>query len=288
MPLTSTAELIDAARRDACGLGSFNVIMLEHAEAIASAAERTGLPALLQISQNAVGYHGRLAPLARACVEICEASTAALGLHFDHVTSEALLHQAADAGFTSVMFDASRLEYADNVAATASAAAWAHSHGLWFEAELGEVGGKDGAHAPGVRTDPDEAAAFVAETAVDGLAVAVGSSHAMVRQEARIDLDLVGRLARAVAVPLVLHGSSGVPDDQLAAAVRAGIVKVNVGTALNVSFTGAVRSGLVDREVVDPRKYLTPARKAMSDSVESVLRVLASGHDPASDAVTDT
>jgi fructose-bisphosphate aldolase class II len=275
MPLTSTTELVATARAEHRGLGSFNVITLEHAEAIATAAERTGLPALLQISENAVAYHGGLAPLARACVEVCSASTAALGLHLDHVTDETLLHQAADAGFTSVMLDASRLSYGDNVAATRSAAEWAHAQGLWFEAELGEVGGKDGAHAPGVRTDPGQAAAFVAETGVDGLAVAVGSSHAMVRQEAVLDLELVRRLAQAVPVPLVLHGSSGVPAEQLAEAVAAGIVKVNVGTALNISFTGAVREGLADPALVDPRKYLTAARAAMTASVEAMLCVLA-------------
>ena len=277
MPLTSTTELVAAARAGHRGLGSFNVITLEHAEAVATAAERTGLPALLQISENAVAYHGGLVPLARACVEICAASTAALGLHLDHVTDEALLHQAADAGFTSVMLDASRLAYVDNVAATRSAAAWAHEQGLWFEAELGEVGGKDGAHAPGVRTDPAQAAAFVAEPGVDGLAVAVGSSHAMVRQEAVLDLELVRRLTQAVPVPLVLHGSSGVPTRQLTDAVAAGIVKVNVGTALNVSFTTAVRAGLADQALVDPRKYLAAARAAMTAAVESMLSVLAAG-----------
>lgn len=275
MPLTSTTELVAAARAEHRGLGSFNVITLEHAEAIATAAERTGLPALLQVSENAVAYHGGLAPLARACVEVCSASTAALGLHLDHVTDETLLHQAAAAGFTSVMLDASQLSYGDNVAATRSAAEWAHAQGLWFEAELGEVGGKDGAHAPGVRTDPGQAAAFVAETGVDGLAVAVGSSHAMVRQEAVLDLELVRRLAQAVPVPLVLHGSSGVPARQLTEAVAAGIVKVNVGTALNISFTGAVREGLADPALVDPRKYLTAARAAMTASVEAILSVLA-------------
>lgn len=275
MPLTSTTELVAAARAGHRGLGSFNVITLEHAEAIATAAERTGLPALLQVSENAVAYHGGLAPLARACVEVCSASTAALGLHLDHVTDETLLHQAADAGFTSVMLDASRLSYDDNVAATRSAAEWAHDRGLWFEAELGEVGGKDGAHAPGVRTDPGQAAAFVAETGVDGLAVAVGSSHAMVRQEAVLDLELVRRLAQAVPVPLVLHGSSGVPAGQLTEAVAAGIVKVNVGTALNISFTGAVREGLADPALVDPRKYLSAARAAMTASVAAMLTVLA-------------
>jgi len=277
MPLTSTADLVDQARSDRHALGAFNVIALEHAEAIAAAAEQTGLPALLQVSENAVAYHGGLAPLARACVEVCEASSAPLGLHLDHVTSEELLHQAAAAGFTSVMFDASRLNYVANVAATRSAARWAHDHGLWFEAELGEVGGKDGAHAPGVRTDPGEARSFVAATGADGLAVAVGSSHAMVRQEAVLDVALIEELARAVPVPLVLHGSSGVPYGQLAQAVTAGITKVNVGTALNIAFTQAIRESLADDALVDPRRYLALARTAMTEAVATVLTTLSPG-----------
>jgi fructose-bisphosphate aldolase class II len=275
MPLVRTADLIDDARRSGRGLGSFNVISIEHAEAIAMGAQRAQLPALLQISENAVAYHGQLLPLAAACREIAQSSPASLAIHLDHVTDEELLHRAADAGVSSVMFDASTFDYDTNVAVTASAANWAHTHGLWFEAELGEVGGKDGAHAPGVRTDPEEAATFVGQTQADGLTVAVGSSHAMMHREARLDLDLIRSLADAVPVPLVLHGSSGVPYDQLGGAVVAGMVKINVGTALNIAFTGAVRQALQDPDLVDPRKYLAAARDAMADTVEEVLRVLA-------------
>jgi fructose-bisphosphate aldolase class II len=156
-------------------------------------------------------------------------------------------------------------------------AQWAHANGLWLEAELGEVGGKDGVHAPGVRTDPQQARAFVEQTGVDALAVAVGSSHAMTQRTADLDLDLIARLRAAVPVPLVLHGSSGVPDGVLHAAVAAGIVKVNVGTALNVAFTGALRARLhVDERVVDPRKYLVPARAEMAAEVHRLLELLHS------------
>jgi fructose-bisphosphate aldolase class II len=163
---------------------------------------------------------------------------------------------------------------------TAEAAELAHRAGLWVEAELGYVGGKPdqpaSAHALGVRTDPEEAAAYVAATGVDGLAVAVGSSHAMATRSARLDIDLVGRLRAAVPVPLVLHGSSGVPDDELRRAVTAGIVKVNVGTALNIAMTSAVRAVLgQDPDLVDPRKYLGPARDAIAATVRSVLDVVA-------------
>jgi fructose-bisphosphate aldolase class II len=174
------------------------------------------------------------------------------------------------------MFDASRLDYDENVAATAAVAAYAHERGVAVEAELGEIGGKDGAHAPGVRTDPDEAAAFVAATGVDALAVAVGSSHAMTAREASLDLALIARLRAALPVPLVLHGSSGVPDETIAAAIAAGMTKINVSTHLNGFFTRAVREYLDSHpDVVDSRKYIAAGRTALSGEAERMLRLFA-------------
>lgn len=277
MPTATTREIVDEARQAGTGVGAFNVITLEHAEAIVTAAERAGRPVILQLSQNAVRFHhGRLQPVAAAMARVAAAAAVPVSLHLDHIDDEELLHQAADAGFSSVMFDASTRPYAENVRATRTAAEWAHRQGLWAEAELGEVGGKDGAHAPGVRTDPGEAADYVAATGVDGLAVAVGSSHAMISRTAVLDLQLVAALRRAVPVPLVLHGSSGVPDDQLRAAVRRGIVKVNIGTALNVAYTGAVREILAQPgHPTDPRTYLRAARDAVTGTAVHLIEVLA-------------
>ena len=273
MALVPTGQLVKPGR----GIGAFNVITLEHAEAIVAGAEAAGLPVILQISENAVKFHGgRLGPLAAATGAVARASTVDCALHLDHVESVELLHQAPGHGFSSVMFDASKLEYEANVAATKSAAEFAHGHGLWLESELGEVGGKDGAHAPGARTDPAEAAAFVAATGVDALAVAVGSSHAMTSRDAALDHDLIAALKAAVAVPLVLHGSSGVGDDELRRAVAGGLVKINVGTALNLAFSASVRESLgADAKLVDPRKYLTPAREAMAATVAHFLKVVS-------------
>jgi fructose-bisphosphate aldolase class II len=276
MPLIPTGELVAQARADGRGIGAFNAICLEHAEAIAMGAEAVGQSAIIQISENAVKFHRRqLGPLALACAQVARESSAALALHLDHVEDIELLHQAADFGFGSVMYDGSTLPYSDNVAATRDAVQWGHANGVWVESELGEVGGKDGAHAPGVRTDPTEAASFVAATGVDGLAVAVGSSHAMLDRSAALDHPLIAEIAAAVGIPLVLHGSSGVPDEELRQAVAAGMVKINVGTALNIAFTGAVRGCLdVDAKVVDPRKYIAPGREAMAEVVAHFLRVL--------------
>jgi fructose-bisphosphate aldolase class II len=277
MPLARTADLMAAAHRAGAGLLAFNVITLEHAEAIVAGAERTGRPVILQISENAVKFHhGQLAPIAAAATAVAEATTVPVAVHLDHVEDEDLLYAAAGTGASSAMFDASKLDYQANVAATRAAADWAHERGLFLEAELGEVGGKDGAHAPGVRTDPAEAAAFVAATGVDALAVAVGSSHAMSVRTAALDFDLISQLRSAVPVPLVLHGSSGVADEDLRKAVSAGITKINVGTLLNIRFTAGVRAHLADDDTVtDPRRYLTPARAAVTDTVAAMLTAVA-------------
>jgi fructose-bisphosphate aldolase class II len=268
------ADAVAAGR----AVAAFNVVTLEHAEAIVTGAERAGRGVILQLSENAVKFHGgAYRPLLLACRELAASASVPLALHFDHIESEALadaiISDAADLGAGSLMVDASQHEYAENVAVTARLAHRAHIADLWVEAELGRVGGKDGAHAPGVRTDPDEAAAFVAATAVDGLAVAVGSSHAMSSQTASLDIELIALLAAAVPVPLVLHGSSGVPDAALLEAVGAGIRKVNIGTALNVAGTAALRETLGSS--VDPRAALAAARSAMSSVVEHYVELLS-------------
>ncbi len=278
MPLTPTGEILAAARSAGEGVGALNVIQLEHAEAIAAGATAADRPVLLQISENCVRYHGALRPLALAARAVAETAAVPVGLHLDHAESAELVEEAVELGFTSVMFDASRLDYADNVARTAEVTRRCHAAGVFVEAELGEIGGKDGAHAPGVRTDPGEAAPFVADTGVDALAVAVGSTHAMTSRDAALDEELITTLRDAVPVPLVLHGSSGVSDDGLARAVDAGMTKINVATHFNHVFTRAVRDYLAEHpDVVDTRKYLGVARAAMAEEVTRLVRLLARG-----------
>ncbi|MYS15810.1 class II fructose-bisphosphate aldolase [Streptomyces sp. SID4982] len=281
MPLTTTGELITRAARLRTAVAAFNIITLEHVEAVISGAEAADAPVVLQVSENAVKFrNGHLQPLARAAVCAAEQAAVAVALHLDHVQSDDLLRRAPDAGFSSVMYDAARLPYAENLAATHAAADWAHTRGLWIEAELGQIGGKDGrppldAHAPGARTDPAEARDFVARTGVDALAVAVGSTHAMTTRTASLDHALLERLSAQLSVPLVLHGSSGVPDDELVKAVEGGIGKVNVGTVLNTALTRAVRDHLGRHpEAVDPRGYLAGGRTAMADEVARIIRLL--------------
>lgn len=272
-------DVLGTAAEAGHGLGAFNVFSLEHAEAIVGGAEQAGTPVVLQLSQNAVRYHGSLRPIALATLALAEAAAVPAVVHLDHATDVALVHEAVALGVGSVMFDGSALPYADNVAATAEVVAHGHAHGVDVEAELGEVGGKDGVHAPGARTRPDEAVAFVAATGVDALAVAVGSSHAMTERLARLDLELIKEIRAVVGVPLVLHGSSGVDDHEIVRAVAAGMTKINIATHLNHVFTNEVRAVLADRPgLVDSRKYLGPAREAMAAEVARLLRLLLTSH----------
>jgi len=175
--LVPLREPLVQARDAGRGLGAFNVVHLEHAEALVGAAEDTGLPVVLQVSENAVRFHGSLAPLALATRALGERASVPVVLHLDHAVSVELVQEALDLGFTSVLFDGSRLDDATNRATTREVVARCHARGVDVEAELGEIGGKDGAHAPGVRTDPGDAHEFVAATLVDGLAVAVGPAE---------------------------------------------------------------------------------------------------------------
>jgi fructose-bisphosphate aldolase, class II len=275
------AEIVGPARAAGRGAAAFNVIGIEHAEAIVAAAEGTGAAVILQVSENCVGYHGALAPIGAGVLAVAQAAAVPVAVHLDHATSAELIRAAVRLGFGSVMYDGSRLPYADNVATTAALADWCHDQGSWIEAELGEIGGKDGVHAPGARTDPGEAASFAAAAGVEALAVAVGSSHAMQTRDAVLDLDLIRRIRAAVPVPLVLHGSSGVPDESLQAAVRAGLTKINIATQLNKVFTGAVRGCLAaDDTVTDPRRYLAAGRDAIAAEVARLLGVLGEGRCP--------
>ncbi|WP_409180973.1 ketose-bisphosphate aldolase [Amycolatopsis sp. VS8301801F10] len=269
-------RLLTAARERGSAVGAFNVIMLEHAEAITEGAEQAGLPVILQISENCVRYHGGLAPITVASREIARRASVDVLVHLDHIEDLSLIREGIELGVDSVMYDGSRLPYPENLRTTREIADLCHDAGVAVEAELGEVGGKDGVHAPGARTDPAEAADFAAATGVDALAVAVGTSHAMVERTAQVDRTLVARLRDTVPVPLVLHGSSGLSDEELRGAVASGMTKVNISTHLNGLFTRSVRQFLEEQpDAVDPRKYVRLGRTAVASETARLLRLLA-------------
>ena len=278
MPLATMGEIIGPARAAGRGVGAFNVIGIEHAEAIVTGAEAAGAPVVLQISENCAAYHGALEPIARACLAVARAAAVPVAVHLDHASGAELVRAASAFGLGSVMYDASRLPYARERPG--------HRRGRRVVPRPGRLGRggarrgrRQGRRAlPAARTDPDQAAGFVADTGVDALAVAVGSSHAMLTKDAVLDLGLIARLRRAVGVPLVLHGSSGVPDEDLAAAIRAGLTKINIATQLNKVFTAAVRDYLsAEPAVVDPRRYGSAGRDAIAPEVARLLGVLEGG-----------
>ncbi|MEO8221373.1 MAG: class II fructose-bisphosphate aldolase [Specibacter sp.] len=276
MALTNTRDIMNLAAQSGIGQGAFNVIHLETIEGLIGGAEAAGRPVILQISENCAKFHGGLEPVALATLAAARRASVPVAVHLDHAEDEALAYEAVDLGFGSIMYDGAHFEYEQNVEVTARVAAYAHARGVYVEAELGKVGGKDGAHAPGVLTDPTEAAAFVAATGVDALAVAVGSSHAMTERSAALNLVRIAELKAALDVPLVLHGSSGVSDEIIVAAIAAGMTKINVSTHLNGFFTRAVREYLdANPAVVDSRKYLGAGRTALVPEVARLLNLFA-------------
>jgi len=275
MSRTNAGKLVLAAKSSGTAVGAFNVILLEHTEALVAGAEHAKLPVILQISENCVSYHKALKPISVATIAIAESASVPVSVHLDHAESEDLVKEALDLGYDSVMFDGSKLTYADNVAASARMAALCKRYGATLEVEIGEVGGKDGVHAPGVRTNPLEAKAFAEATGADLVAVAVGSSHAMTTRDATLDFDLIAEIAKTVGVPLVLHGSSGVSDPDLQKAVKAGMSKINIATHLNNVFTHEIREALgANPKLVDPRKYIAPGRDAVAAEVARLLTLL--------------
>jgi fructose-bisphosphate aldolase class II len=275
MSRTTAAKLVAEKVNSSTAIGAFNVILLEHAEALVMGAEKSQLSLILQISENCVKYHGALKPISVATIAIAEASSLPISVHLDHAESEELVKQALDLGYDSVMFDGSKLSYKENVQASQRMRVLCDSYGATLEVEIGEVGGKDGVHAPGIRTKPAEAKDFADETGANLIAVAVGSSHAMSTRDASLDFQLIRDIAAEVKIPLVLHGSSGVSDADLQEAVRAGMRKINIATHLNGIFTDRVRAELDKNPLLtDPRKYIGQSREDVSDEVARLLKLL--------------
>jgi len=271
MPLRTPADIL----RTQNSVLAVNVVTLEHAQAFIKASEETSVGIILQISENAVKYHSGLSGIGKAMLDLAEGATTKVSVHLDHATERSLVTEAMELGFNSVMFDGSKLEIGENIEQTAHVVQQAKLLGVWVEAEIGEIGGKDGVHAPGVKTSVADAKSFYESCLVDGLAIAVGSSHAMQEKTATLDTQRIEEIAEVLPIPLVLHGSSGVSNEQLLKAVKAGIKKVNISTELNRVFTTSIRKNLNnDQNMVDPRKYLGPARDEIANAVSEYLRLI--------------
>jgi len=281
MTLQNVLPWIRLAQQKGWAVGAFNMNTLEQAQAIASAAQAEGAPAIMQVSHRALTYIGSgneiqgLQYIAAIGKIAAESTTVPVALHLDHGTENEVL-QALALGFTSVMFDGDEYPYAENLAITKRLCETAHSVGACMEAEVGEVPKPDGKEfdkSAIALTQPDEAAQFAEATGVDTLAVALGSVHGLKTKQISLDLKRLAAIRSRVSTPLVLHGSSGVSDDDIKQGIAMGLCKVNVATQLNQAFTDAVR-GVLNRDggVVDPRKYLAPGRDAQTEIVRERIR----------------
>jgi fructose-bisphosphate aldolase class II len=239
-------------------------------------------PFIFGVSEGALKYMG-----IEFTVAIAEAAAKKSGLpialHLDHGSSFEVAMKCIRAGFSSVMFDGSHYDFEENIRLTKEVVKAAHAMGVSVEGELGTIGGvEDDISVDAENANlakPEEAIRFYEETGVDCLAIAVGTAHGMYAGEPNIRFDIIQQVSRAIPVPVVLHGGSGVPDGMIIQAIAAGVGKINVNTENQVACTEAIRQVLLkDSKVYDPRKYLTPARKAMIDVVRSKMVLFGSSN----------
>ncbi len=271
MPLTSSLPLVEAAFQRRRAVLACNVTTLEMAQGVVAAAEAAGRPLILQFNRAGLAHLG--GPIMAAAISraLAEASPMPIALHLDHADTLAELEAAARAGFTSLMLDGSSLPLAKHRPLARAARRLANRWGLPLEAELGHVSGTEAGVTLGAPhlTDPDAAAAFVRETAVDILAVSIGNVHGAAPPGLRLDLARLAAIHAVVPRPLVLHGASGVPEAMLGRAVALGVAKINVGTALHGAFQSTLRDALLAGR--DARAALAAARDAVRDVTIGLL-----------------
>lgn len=275
--LDQGTESLRAAALDRRALGAFTVYHLETAVAVVRAAERRGVPVILQASRGCFDDVGR-AELSTMMLGVARAATSPVGVHLDHSTDLDEIAACVRLGYTSVMYDGSSREFEENVAMTAQAVEIAREGGVWIEGELGAVGGLEdssGGAGGGALTDPAKAQEFVRRTGVDALAVAVGNVHGATDTPPHLDLDRLEEISSLVDIPLVLHGASGLPPTTVNAAVRRGVAKVNVNAELRGGYLNAVAGPHVGDDLRPVRRHVI---SVISGIVDQTLHTL--GSDP--------
>ena len=301
--LVNPKEQLARARREGWALGGFNVFDLESARAVIQAGAEQRAPLLLQTSEGAVKHIG-LGHAVSIVRSLAEESPAPVALHLDHGKSEALARAAVDAGYTSVMIDASRRTYDENARETAHIVEYAHARGVHVEAELGTLGGIEDLGEQATRsmlTDPDQAVRFARETGVDALAIAIGTSHGAYKfkGEPHLDLERLKDIAARIPQPIVLHGASSMPEEAVALAERygaklpaargippelirqavaLGVAKVNTDSDLRLAALGRLRRVLVERpDIFNLYELMGELEAAMR--TETALRIRMLGSD---------
>lgn len=279
MPLVTSKELMLDAQKNGYAIGAFNVENMEMVQAVVAAAEALRSPVILQTTPGTLKYASPEMFYANVAAA-AKAAKIPVVMHLDHGSSFDLALRAFRAGYTSIMIDGSQKEFEENIALTKSVVDACHAGGVPVEAELGKVGGKeddlDGGEGNGY-TVPEEAAEFVARTGVDFLAVAVGTAHGVYKGIPKLDIDRISRIRALVDVPLVLHGTSGVPDETVRECIARGMCKVNYATDLRIAFTKGVKDYLAQNpDVYDPKKYSAAGRENVKQYVMQKIKVCGS------------
>lgn len=279
MSLVTTKELLLNAQKNGYAVGAFNVENMEMVQAVVAAAEELNSPVIMQTTPSTVKYADLAYFYANAKVAAEKASVPVV-MHLDHGNSFELAMKAYRTGYTSIMIDGSHETFEENIRVSKAVADACHPGGVPVEAELGKVGGKeddlDGGEGDPY-TDPQEAAEFVRRTGVDSLAVAIGTAHGIYKGEPKLDLDRLAKIRKTVDIPLVLHGTSGVPDETVKECVKRGICKVNYATDLRIAFSKGVKAVMTaDPEVFDPKKYSGAGREEVKKYVKSKILVVGS------------
>ena len=280
MPLVPMKQLLDKAESGGYAVGAFNCNNMEIVQAIVEAAAAEKSPVIVQASQGAIKYAGieYIVALTRLAAEQAPVPVA---LHLDHGTSFAQVMQCIARGFSSVMIDGSKYPLEENIALTKKVLEAARAVGVTVEAELGKIGGTEDdisvSEKEAMYTDPEEARYFVEKTAPDALAIAIGTAHGQYKGEPKLDLERLSLIRSLVKIPIVLHGSSGVPDGAIRKAIARGVRKVNIDTNIREAFMGGVKRALAaNADEIDPRKALGPAKEAMIAIVREKIRLFGS------------
>jgi len=270
MPLVFGKEVLDKANEENYAVGAFNFTNLETLQAIIWAAEERKSPVIVQTSEGAVSYMGFKNLVSLVHVMAMD-SPVPIVLNLDHGKDMGIIHRCIDHGYTAVMFDGSSLEYEKNVEDTMKVVESAHNRKVSVEAELGMLGtGED------VYTDPEQAEDFVKRTGVDCLAVSIGTQHGHFKSEPKLDFDRIRQIKDRLGIPLVMHGTSGVPLPDVKKAIKCGINKVNLNTDLREAFTFAIRNVLADKSVYKIRPYLKESRVSVQKVVAKHMDNLGS------------
>ena len=279
MPLVTSKELLLHAKENHYAVGAFNVENMEMVQAVIAAAEELRSPVILQTTPGTLKYAPAELYYANVAA-VAKAAKVPVAVHLDHGSSFELALWAFRAGYTSIMIDGSQKTFEENIALTKAVVEACHAGGVPVEAELGKVGGKeddlDGGEGNGY-TVPEEAAEFVARTGVDFLAVAIGTAHGVYKGIPKLDVERVSRIAQLVDIPLVLHGTSGVPDEMVRECIARGMCKVNYATDLRIAFTEGVKEYLLkDPKAYDPKKYGAAGRERVKQYVLQKIKVCGS------------